>query len=174
MFPVLFFQFHNQFHSLTKLVLPMSSLQNVIIVGAGGKLGPHILRAFDSDSHFKVSILSRAGSASTFPSHLKVHIVGDDYPQADLLEAFKGQDVVISTIATANAAEQKKLIDASVQTGVKRFVPSEFGCDVRNENGFKVIPQYFGGKVETVEYLKSKESEGLTWTTFVTGSFFEL
>lgn len=152
----------------------MSSLHNVIVVGAGGHLGPHVLRAFDSDSHFKVSILSRASSAATFPSHLRVHTVGDDYPQADLLEAFKGQDVVISTIATASAGVQKKLIDASVQAGVKRFVPSEFGCNVRNEKGFQVIPQYFGGKVDTVDYLKSKESEGLTWTTFVTGSFFEL
>ena len=152
----------------------MSTIRNVIIVGAGGKLGPAILRAFDSDFHFKVSILSRASSASTFPSHLKVHTVGDDYPQADLLEALKGQDAVISTIATGSAELQKKLIDASVQAGVKRFVPSEFGSDVRNENGLKLIPQYFKGKVDTVEYLKLKESQGLTWTTFVTGSFFEL
>ena len=152
----------------------MSPLQNVIIVGAGGKLGPHILRAFDSDSSFNISVLSRASSSSTFPSHIKVHTVGDDYPRADLLKAFKGQDVVVSTIATASAAVQKTLIDASVETGVKRFVPSEFGCDVRNEKGFKLIPQFFKGKVDTVDYLKSKESEGLTWTTFVTGSFFEL
>ena len=152
----------------------MSPLQNVIIVGAGGRLGPHILRAFGSDSHFKVSVLSRASSASKFPSHIKVHTVGDDYPQADLLKALKGQDVVVSTIATTSAEVQKKFNDASVETGVRRFVPSEFGCDVRNEKGFNIIPQFFKGKVDTVDYLKSKESEGLTWTTFVTGSFFEL
>ena len=152
----------------------MSSRMNVIIAGAGGKLGPNVLRAFDGDSRFKVSILSRAGSTSKFPSNIEVHTVGDDYPVAELVQAFKGQDVVISAIATASAEVQKKMIDASVQAKVTRFIPSEFGCDVRNEKGFNIIPQFFKGKTDTVDYLVSKESQGLTWTTFVTGSFFEL
>ena len=152
----------------------MSSLKNVIIVGAGGRLGPSILRAIESDSRLKVSILSRISSTSTFPSHIKVHKIADDYPQAELVEAFSGQDAVVSTLATVSAGVQKRLIDAAVQAGVKRFVPSEFGSDVRNEKGLAVIPQYFKGKADTVDYLKSKETEGLTWTSFVTGSFFEM
>jgi hypothetical protein len=151
-----------------------SPIKNVIIVGAGGHLGPSILSAFDSDPHFTVSILARNSSQSTFPSHLTVHRVGDDYPEADLLEALKGQDAVISTIATASAGHQKAIIDASIKSGVKRFVPSEFGSDTQTENGVAIIPQFFEGKVETVDYLKAKEKEGLTWTAFVTGQFFEM
>ncbi len=149
-------------------------IKNVIVIGAGGKLGPSILSAFDTDPHFTVSILTRFSSQSTFPSHLKVHRVGDNYPEAELLEAFKGQDAVISTIATASAVQQKAVADAAVKAGVKRFVPSEFGSDTRNDKAMAILPQYFKGKAETVRYLKEKEKEGLTWTAFVTGPFFEL
>ena len=153
----------------------MSSLiKNVIIIGAGGRLGPSILSAFDADPYFTVSILARNSSKSKFPAHLKVHRVSDDYPEAELLEAFKGQDAVVSTIATASAEKQKAIIDTAIKAGVKRFVPSEFGNDTRNEKAMAIIPQFFRGKLETVEYLKEKEKEGLTWTAFVTGPFFDL
>ncbi len=151
-----------------------SPIKNVLLIGAGGNLGPSILSAFDSDPHFTVSILARHSSKSTFPSHLKVHHIGDDYPEAELLEAFKGQDAVISTIATANAVRQQTMADAAIKAGVKRFVPSEFGSDTRNEKAMEILPQYFQGKKETVDYLKGKENEGLTWSAFVTGPFFEL
>lgn len=145
-------------------------------VGAGGDLGPSILSAFDDDPHFTVSILARNSSQSTFPSHLKVYRVGEDYPEAELLEAFKGQDAVVSTIATSSAGLQKRLIDAAVKTGVKRFVPSEFGSDTRNKKAMAILPQYFKGKAETVEYLRKKqeENDGFAWTAFVTGPFFDL
>lgn len=150
------------------------ALQNVIIVGAGGILGPSILSAFTSDSKFNVSVLSRQSSKSTFPEGVKVHRVGDDYPENEVLDAFKGQDVVISSIATANIADQLRLIDIAIKAGVKRFVPSEFGSDTRNEKAFALIPAFFAGKRQTVEYLQEKEKEGLTWSAFVTGPFFEL
>ena len=151
-----------------------SSVKKVILIGAGGNLGPSILSAFDVDEGFTVSILARHSSNSTFPAHLKVHRIGDDYPEAELVAAFKGQDAVISTIATANAVQQKKMVDAAVKAGVKRFVPSEFGSDTLNEKAVTILPQYFKGKREAVEYLKTKEEDGLIWTAFVTGPFFEL
>lgn len=91
-----------------------------------------------------------------------------------MLQAFKGQDAVVSTIATASTVQQKAIIDAAIKAGVKRFIPSEFGSDTRNEKAVAILPQIFKGKLETVEYLKCKEKEGLTWTAFVTGPFFEL
>jgi dihydrodipicolinate reductase len=150
-----------------------SIIKNVIIIGAGGRLGPSILSAFDSDQHFTVSVLTRNSSKSTFPSHIKVHRVSDDYPEAELLEAFKGQDAIISTMATAGVKQQEAIIDVAIKAGVKRFVPSEFGSDT-TEKAVAVIPQYFHDKVETVEYLKGKEKEGLTWTSFVTGPMFDM
>jgi len=145
-----------------------------MVVGAGGNLGPAILSAFAADDRFTVSILARHSSKSSYPAHLKVHNINDDYPESELLEAFKGQDAVISAIATANVLQQKKMADAAIKAGVKRFVPSEFGSDTRNEKAMAILPQYFEKKVATVDYLKTKEKEGLTWTAFVTGPFFEL
>ena len=151
-----------------------SVIRKVIVVGAGGNLGPSILSAFEADSRFTVSVLARHSSKASFPTHLKVHRIGDDYPEHELLEAFKDQDAVISTIATANAVQQKSMADAAIKAGVKRFVPSEFGSDTRNAKAMAILPQYFKGKADTVDYLKTKEKEGLTWTAFVTGPFFEL
>lgn len=107
---------------------------------------------------------------------MKVYRIPDDYPDASLLAAFKGQDAVISTIATVSIPLQKRIIDAAVKAGVRRFVPSEFGSDTGNAKAMALLPQYFKGKEETVEYLKEvcKENPGFAWTAFVTGPFFEL
>jgi saccharopine dehydrogenase-like NADP-dependent oxidoreductase len=148
----------------------MASIKNVMIIGAGGRLGPSILAAFDNDPNFTVCILSRNSSTQKFPAHITVHRMSDDYPEAELLKAFKGQDAIVSTIATTSADRQH----AAIKAGVKRFVPSEFGSDTRNDKAMAILPQYFRGKADTVEYLKSKEGTGLTWTAFVTGCFFEL
>ena len=155
-------------------IVMSSSIKNVIFVGAGGHLGPSILAVFDADPQFTVSVLARQSSKSVFPSHIKVHRVADNYPEVELLQAFKGQDAIVSTIATAEAFKQQAIIDAAIKAGVKRFVPSEFGSDTLIDKAVAILPQYFEGKTKTVEYLKSKEKDGLTWTAFVTGPFFEL
>ncbi|EED16482.1 hypothetical protein TSTA_015670 [Talaromyces stipitatus ATCC 10500] len=75
------------------------ALRNVIIIGAGGHLGPSILSAFRGDSQFNVSVLSRQSSSSKFPEDTKVYRVGD-YPYEEVLSAFKDQDAVVSAIAS--------------------------------------------------------------------------
>lgn len=151
-----------------------SPLKNIIIIGAGGHLGPYVLRALTNDPQFNVSILSRNSSTSTFPPGIPIHRVSDDYPGPELLEAFKGQDAVISLVPTASAAQQKPFIDAAINAGVKRFVPSDFGTDSSNDKAVEVLPSFFKGKRDIEEYLRTKEDKGLTWTAFVTGIFFEL
>lgn len=151
-----------------------SSIRNVLLVGASGNLGPSILFSFIADPRFTVSILVRQSSKSDFPSNIKVHRIGDNYPEAELLKALEGQDAVVSTIATAQLSRQREIIDAAIKVGVKRFIPSEFGSDTLNEKAMSLLPQYFKGKKDTVDYLKTKEKEGLTWSAFVTGPFFEL
>lgn len=151
-----------------------TQLKNILLIGAGGKLGPHILSALSQEPSFNLTILSRASSASVFPPNIKIQRISDTYPESELLEAFKGQDAVVSAIATSSAEIQKKFIDIAAKVGVKRFIPSEFGSDVENEKAMGLLPQYFKGKRDTVDYLKSKESDGLTWTAFVTGPFFDL
>jgi uncharacterized protein YbjT (DUF2867 family) len=151
-----------------------SPIKKVIVVGAGGHLGPHIVSAFDADPHFEMSILSRHSSKSTFPPHIPVHRVSDNYDEVELVKIFTGQDAVICTIATQAIHQQKALINAAVKAGVKHFVPSEFGHDTRNDQAAELLPQFYTAKTQIVEYLKSKERDGLSWTAFVTGPFFEM
>ncbi|KAF7125928.1 hypothetical protein CNMCM5793_002287 [Aspergillus hiratsukae] len=151
-----------------------SPIKKVIVVGAGGHLGPHIVSAFDADHHFAVSILSRHSSKCTFPSHIPVHRVMDNYDETELVKIFTRQDAVICTIATQAIHLQKAIINAAVKAGVRHFVPSEFGHDTRNEQAAQMLPQFFAAKRQIVEYLESKERDGLKWTAFVTGPFFEI
>ncbi|EAW15309.1 aromatic alcohol reductase [Aspergillus clavatus NRRL 1] len=148
----------------------------VIIIGAGGLLGPHIVSALDTHPRFAVSILARKSSQSIFPSHLPVYRIADSYPEPELLKAFQGHDVVISTITAQGTGtqQQKAFIDAAVKAGVRRFIPSEFVPDMRNEKALELLPAFVKPKLEVIDYLKSKEKEGLQWTAFVTGLFVDL
>lgn len=96
-----------------------------------------------------------------------------DYGEASLVEAFKGQDAVVSALGADGLAQEIKVVDACVKAGVKRFLPSEYSCDAQNANTAALIP-VFGIKVKVIEHLKAQESKGLTWTGVVTGAAFDL
>ncbi|KAJ4994313.1 isoflavone reductase family protein [Stagonosporopsis vannaccii] len=145
------------------------SIKNVIIIGAGGNLGPSVLKAF-LNSSFNTTVLSREGSSSTFPSGVKV--LRANYDSVDSLkQAFQGQDAVISLVGGGALGDQNKLIDASIAAGVKRFIPSEFGSNTPDSRTRAVVP-VFEAKIGTVNYLKSK-GDSITWTSIITGPFFD-
>ncbi|KAH7116781.1 isoflavone reductase family protein-like protein CipA [Dendryphion nanum] len=147
----------------------MAAIKNVIIIGAGGNLGPSILKAF-LNSSFNTTVLSRESSNSTFPSGVKV--IRANYDSVDSLKAaFQGQDAVLSIVGGTALGDQNKLIDAAIAAGVKRFLPSEYGSNTVNERLLELVP-VFHAKKGTVDYLKSKESE-ISWTSVITGPFFD-
>ena len=153
----------------------MVPFKSVILIGATGNIGAPILAALTADQTFKVSVLTRVSSTSTFPPSVTVHKVPDDYPLPDLVTAFHGQDAVISAVSRLGLDAQKRMIDAAVQAGVKRFIPSEFGGDADNEKAAELVPEFFDGKREVREYLKGKADEGgITWTGIATGLFWEM
>ncbi len=145
-------------------------IHNVIVLGAGGSLGPTVLDSLDP--HFVVSIVARKSSKSTFPSKYKLYVVEDDYPSAELLHAFQGQDAVVSLVSPFVCQIQKHIIDAAVEAGVKRFIPAEFGYDTTNANAISLLPA-LQIRVDIVNHLKAQESKGLSWTAFITGPFFD-
>lgn len=127
-----------------------------------------------SDSQFIVSVVSRKGSSSAFPSHIRVHLVDGSYPEDQLRAAFQGQDAVVNLVPTiANFQIHKTIIDASVSAGVKRIVPSEFSDG--NPTYVKLMEKsaIFQLKQDIEEYLRSKEDTGLSWSVFVNGGFFD-
>lgn len=82
-------------------------------------------------SKFNVTVIVRASTAATFPD--SVNVVTVDYSSVDsVTEALKGQDAVVSTVGTPGILGQNLFIGAAVAAGVKRFLPSDFGCDLGN------------------------------------------
>jgi uncharacterized protein YbjT (DUF2867 family) len=151
----------------------MSAIKNVVIAGATGALGSLLAKQVIDSGLFNVTVFKRSGSTSTatFPDSVKV--VEVDYTSVESLQAaLAGQDAVVSTLATLAVDTQKPLIDAAVAAGVKRFLPSEYGCDLENTNT-RAIP-IFAGKVAVEEYLQEKaKTTELTYTFLYTSAFLD-
>jgi len=85
---------------------------------ATGNLGPKVLEQL-LNAGFDVTVLTRQESTSTYPSNVQVAPV--DYSSIDsLTSTLKGQDAVVSTVATPDLHSQNTLVDAAVAAGVKR------------------------------------------------------
>ncbi|KAF2839975.1 isoflavone reductase family protein [Patellaria atrata CBS 101060] len=151
----------------------MAEIKNVLLIGASGNIGSHILTGLLS-SPFTVTVLTRPDSTSDFPEAVKV--VRSDYTLEALTPLFKGQDAVVSAVGHVGFESQFTFIDAAVAAGVKRFIPSEFGSDTTNKGLQQLLAPANGAtaKLEAVEYLKSKEKDGLSWTSVISGPFLDL
>ncbi|KAJ5718566.1 oxidoreductase CipA [Penicillium malachiteum] len=66
------------------------------------------------------------------------------------------------------------LIEAAHKAGVKRFLPSEYGCDTSHPPTAK-LPIYYNDKVAVVKRLKeiAEQDSSSTFTPIVTGPFFD-
>lgn len=123
-----------------------------------------------ADGSFNVTAITRKDSSAAFPSGVSVY--KSDFSEADLQAAFKGQDVVISTLGATGFGEQKKLVDAAIGAGVKRFLPSEFSASSQDAAVLQLLP-LFGQKSELIEYLKSKQSAKFSWTGVASSTLFD-
>ncbi|KAJ5372628.1 hypothetical protein N7517_004634 [Penicillium concentricum] len=144
--------------------------KKVAIIGASGNIGKIILDGLVASSQFKITVISRKESEATFPPG--VAVLNTEYSDKGLEAVFKGQDVVISAVGANAFGEQKKFVDAAIRAGVNRFIPSEFSANSQNDAVVQLLP-IFGQKKELVEYLKSKEADGLTWTGIASSGLFD-
>jgi hypothetical protein len=137
-----------------------------------GTLGPSIISALLKASTFKVTVLSRPTSKSTFQSG--VTKLTSDFTSDSLLSSFKGQDVVIDLVAQATVDSRKQFVDAAVSAGVKRFIPSEFSGNMDNPTNVKIV-SIFADRVAVREYLKEKTAAnpGFSYTTVSNGPFYD-
>ncbi|GIK00860.1 hypothetical protein Aspvir_004889 [Aspergillus viridinutans] len=148
----------------------MAAYKNVALVGASGSIGKIILHGLVASAKFNVTVVSRKESEATFPAGVTLRRT--DFSEADLEAAFEGQHVVISALGAMGFGEQKKLVDAAVRAGVQRFLPSEFSASSQDEAVLQLLP-LFRQKTELIEYLKTKEAEGLSWTGLATSGLFD-
>jgi hypothetical protein len=105
------------------------------------------------------------------PFEYQVCKVDDDYPPDQLVAAFRGHDALVSALPGRPYTVHLRMIDAAVQAGVKRFIPSEYGNNTCTAAA-DLVPLYVD-KAKVVAYRKTKESTGLTWTAIHAGQFFD-
>lgn len=126
---------------------------------------------------FKISALSRAESKATFPENVNVK-KADYSSHAALVEALTGQDALICTLNDEAAGVQVQLIDAAIEAGVRRFIPSEFGGNEMEA----IVPELEGGlagKRAIIDILKQKATEAaglgreFHWTGVNNGVLFD-
>ncbi|KAL5627793.1 hypothetical protein BROUX41_002541 [Berkeleyomyces rouxiae] len=142
------------------------------IKNASGNLGSPVTKALLKHG-FNVTAISRPESTSTFPEGVSVKKV-DLSSEAALTDAFKGQDAVISLIATREISKQNVIADAAAAAGVKRYIPSEFGVNSGQVAGTH-LQAAVGSKAEHITYITAlaQKTPGFTWTGVTCGSFFD-
>lgn len=137
----------------------------VAVAGATGNLGPAVVKELLA-AGLEVTVLSASGNTSALPSEIKA-IKVDYSSKASVVSALKGQEAFVSLIPKFE--EQPALIDAAIEAGVKRFLPSEFGSNTSGNDRVAKLPVY-GGKILTQEYLK-KNVEKISYTLVHNGIF---
>ena len=151
------------------------SINKIALVGATGNLGPAILKGL-LDGGYEVTVLSREGSTSTdsLASHPQQKIAKVNFEDVNsITSALKGIEGVVSNVASHALLSQKKIIDAAIAAGVKRFLPSDFGADLTLEIN-RTVP-FNMPKVEIHQYLaeKAKTYPDFSYTAVHNGPFFD-
>ncbi|KAJ4160246.1 hypothetical protein NW754_003371 [Fusarium falciforme] len=142
----------------------------IAIAGGAGNVGQEIIDALVARNKHEIIILSRKDAPATelAPGVKWATTSYDDVDQ--LAGILQGVHTVLSFIANSqdpNATAQKKLIDASVKAGVKRFAPSEWAT-----SGLKHA-FWYAFKEETRRYLAelNKDKKILEYCLFQPGIF---
>lgn len=147
----------------------------IALAGATGSLGVPLLKHFLA-AGYTVVVLTREGSdsASNLTQTSNMVIAQVDYHSVpSVVSALRGVQVVISILTSRAAGNQNPLIDASIDAGVSRFIPSEFGNDTTNSYIAKL--PFYSAKVATQKCLKGKAQSNpdFSYTLFFTGAFLE-
>ncbi|KAI2622726.1 NAD(P)-binding protein [Hypomontagnella submonticulosa] len=149
----------------------MTTIKNVAVVGATGKIGRPIVERLLDSKLFSVTVLTRDGSQQRgFPTGVTVKQV--DYDSVESLEeALRGQDALVSAMAFEAIDAQKNLVDAAANAGIKRMIPSEYGNDLMNPK-LAAFPIY-QPKIAIRKRCEEKvaENPSFSWTTIHNASF---
>jgi hypothetical protein len=159
----------------------MSPHTTVALIGVNSHIGPHILAALLAPAQsFHVVLLQRPSSArpSVPPSkEVKTAILPNEPSDADLEDALAGVDVLISALDEGHVDLHRRLADACITTGVRRFIPPDFGS-VRSDDAYALdLLQGYRNKQLTQWHCRRLAEDhpgAFTWTAIVTGHFFDM
>lgn len=150
----------------------------ILIIGATGYLGKHMVKASLSLGHTTYALI-RPLKPHADPSKRQLHqqfraqgvtvfqCELDDREQ--LVSVFRQVDVVISGLAVPQFPDQLKVVSALKEAGtIKRFVPSEFGNEADRINALPPFEDVLQKKRKT---RRAIEAAGLPYTYVSANSF---
>ncbi|XP_023643859.1 isoflavone reductase homolog P3-like [Capsella rubella] len=150
-----------------------SEKSKILVIGGTGYMGGFIVEA-SAKSRNPTFVLVREASLSdpvkwkTIQSFKDLGVTilhGDLNDHESLVKAIKQVDVVISTVGSMQMLDQTKIISAIKETGnVKRFLPAEFGVDVKRTSAVEPAKSFFARKVQI---RKAIEAKGIPYTYVV-------
>ena len=138
------------------------------MAGGTGRIGRHIVEAIVATHKHSVLVLSRAPSCPEL-EHLDVDFLTVDYDNHDsLVAALQGVHTVITTLVSLDqeqlASSQLSLLKAAVESGVKRYAPSEFAVvGIKDDPMALYRAKYIVGEAVA--------KSGLEYTQFQNGVF---
>jgi len=150
--------------------MPIVVIAGGTSIGLGRSIVQAILQAYPNQEWTPI-ILSRSPKQPDWLPALdyKPEIKAVDYNDpSSLLSALRGVHTVISVILAidgTHASSQIALLDAAVQSGCKRFAPSEWACGPK---GVLNVDLLAAAKAPVWEAC---EKSGIEWSRFNVGSF---
>ncbi|XDG06848.1 hypothetical protein ABKA04_006463 [Annulohypoxylon sp. FPYF3050] len=124
----------------------------VAIVAASSQLAKEVVdKLVETKKHEIIAL-----DPTKYPPITGVKYVQTSYEKKELVGLLRGVETVLCFFPVhldQGNETQKRLIDASIEAGVKRFAPSEWATGIKLENSLDVIPWY-AGKVDVARYLE--------------------
>lgn len=100
-----------------------------------------------------MTLLSRSEKTDDdIPANVR-RVAVDYNDNQSLVNALRAQDAVVSTTSMEATLGQKLIIDAAIQAGVRRFIPSDFGS-LTTDPAASQLPHHVH-LVEIQKYLQS-------------------
>ncbi|KAI8830301.1 hypothetical protein BJ741DRAFT_620375 [Chytriomyces cf. hyalinus JEL632] len=156
----------------------MPAFNNIAIVGGTSTIGQALIKDLlatkgefasvilltrDPESKASKELIALGAEARKIPSDLSAESI------PALAESLKGVDALVSVVGGPGIGSQEHLIHASIQAGVKRFVPSEYGIDL-DLHASSIA--FVGAKVPIRKLLRSPEISSKLEHTFIENGFF--
>jgi saccharopine dehydrogenase-like NADP-dependent oxidoreductase len=150
-----------------------SHVQNVAIIGAGGNIGGVIAEALIKQGKHKVTAITRSDSTSKLPDGLCDIKKVTQSDHTALVEAFKGQEVLIITLGvTADRNSGRNLVDAAVEAKVPYVIPNEYGGDYSDEE-FGRDTGLSAPILAMRKYVEEKGAGKTSWIAISCGFWYE-
>ncbi|KAJ1722447.1 hypothetical protein LPJ53_003131 [Coemansia erecta] len=152
---------------------PTAPYNKIVVVGASGSLASYFIDAFkQAGDEFQVTLLASKQKADKLKQDVadlpQFSVIPVDYNnEAELVDALRNQEVVLSLLAAGGLALQPAVIRAAQKAQVKWIIPSEYGTDHSNKDIQDLL--VFSDKIKTRHILESEND--IPYTYILTGAF---